>query len=498
VLNPLEKSEVWFVTGSQHLYGPETLEQVADNARTIVAALDGSPKVPCRVVFKPVVKTPEEVHGMLSDANRAPDCVGLILWMHTFSPAKMWIAGLTSLDKPYAHLHTQFNRDLPWGSIDMDFMNLNQAAHGDREFGFICTRLRQNRSVIVGHWEDPGVHHRLDVWMRAACAWADSRRLKLARFGDNMREVAVTEGDKVAAQRTFGYSVNGYGVGDLVAQIAQASDAEVDRLVASFSDLYEVRVGDDQREAVRGQARIEIGLRAFLEERGCLAFTDTFEDLHGLEQLPGLAAQRLMADGYGFGAEGDWKTATLVRALKVMATGLPGGTSFMEDYTYHLDPKGAKVLGAHMLEVCPTIAADRPRLEVHPLSIGGKGDPARLVFTAGTGPGIVAAVTDMGNRFRLVANAIDVVPPDEDLPRLPVARALWVPRPGLEVAAAAWIYAGSSHHTAFSRAITAEHLQAFADMADVELVLIDEDTRLRDLRNELRWNEAYYTLRTSV
>jgi len=494
MLTPLDEFEIWFVTGSQHLYGPETLEQVADNSRAIVKALDGSPKVPCRVVFKPVVKTPEEVHGLLSEANGAAKCVGLILWMHTFSPAKMWIAGLTALQKPYVHLHTQFNRDLPWNTIDMDFMNLNQAAHGDREFGFICSRLRQNRAVVVGHWEDAKVHERLDVWMRAACAWSDSRKLKLARFGDNMREVAVTEGDKVAAQRQFGYSVNGYGLGDLAARVDEATDAEVKKLVKEYSELYELKVSDEQMGAVRGQARIELGLRAFLEDHGCLAFTDTFEDLHGLEQLPGLAAQRLMADGYGFGAEGDWKTATVVRALKVMATGLPGGTSFMEDYTYHLDPKGAKVLGAHMLEVCPTIAEDKPTLEVHPLSIGGKADPARLVFTAGTGPGIVAAVIDMGNRFRFVANVIDLVPPDADLPKLPVARALWVPRPNLEVSASAWIYAGSSHHSALSRSLTAEHIQAFADMADVELALIDEETRIRDFRNELRWNEAAYLL----
>jgi len=494
MLAPLKQSEVWFVTGSQHLYGPETLRRVAEDSATIAAALDRSSRIPCRVVFKPVVKTPQEVLALLSEANTAPSCVGLILWMHTFSPAKMWIAGLTALQKPYAHLHTQFNRDLPWGTIDMDFMNLNQAAHGDREFGHICTRLRQNRKVVVGHWEEPRVHERLDVWMRAACAWADSQRLKLARFGDNMREVAVTEGDKVAAQRQFGWSVNGYGVGDLVARIAQATDGEVDRLVKEYSELYEVKVSSEQRGAVRGQARIELGLRAFLADGGFSAFTDTFEDLHGLEQLPGLAVQRLMAEGYGFGAEGDWKTAAVVRAVKVMGTGLPRGTSFMEDYTYHLDPKGAKVLGAHMLEVCPTIAEGRPTLEVHPLSIGGKADPARLVFQAAPGPALNAAVIDLGNRFRLVVNAVDSVAPDAPLPRLPVARALWVPKPDLEVAAAAWIHAGSSHHTAFSLAVTPEHLQDFADMADVELVLIDERTRLRDLQNELRWNEAYHLM----
>jgi L-arabinose isomerase len=498
LLTPLKESEVWLVTGSQQLYGPETLKQVALNSRTIAEALDRSSRIPCRVVFKPVVKSPEEVAGLLGEANAAPACVGLVLWMHTFSPARMWIAGLSALQKPFAHLHTQFNRDLPWGTIDMDFMNLNQAAHGDREFGFICSRLRLSRKVVVGHWEDEEVHARLDVWMRAACAWADSRRLRLARFGDNMRQVAVTEGDKVAAQRQFGYAVNGYGVGDLVATVAKASDAEVDGRIKEYSELYEVKVSKEQMAAVRVQARIEVGLRAFLEQGGISAFTDTFEDLHGLEQLPGLAVQRLMAEGYGFGAEGDWKTAALVRALKVMGTGLKAGTSFMEDYTYHLDPKGAKVLGAHMLEVCPTIARGKPTLEVHPLSIGGKADPARLVFTSAPGPAVCAAVIDLGNRFRLVANAVDVVEPDAPLPKLPVARALWVPRPDLKVAAAAWIHAGSSHHTAFSLAIGSEHLRDFAEMAGVEFVLIDEHTRLVELQKELRWNEAYYALAKGI
>ena len=498
MLTPLKQSEVWLVTGSQHLYGPETLKQVADNSRTIAEALDRSARIPCRVVFKPVVKTPEEVAALLGEASASPACVGLILWMHTFSPARMWIAGLAALQKPFAHLHTQFNRDLPWGTIDMDFMNLNQAAHGDREFGFICSRLRLNRKVVVGHFEDADVHARLDVWMRAACAWADSRRLRLARFGDNMRQVAVTEGDKVAAQRQFGYAVNGYGIGDLVAKIAKAGDADVDRRMKEYAELYELKVSKQQLAAVRVQARIEVGLRAFLEETGSAAFTDTFEDLHGLEQLPGLAAQRLMAEGYGFGAEGDWKTAALVRALKVMGTGLAGGTSFMEDYTYHLDPKGAKVLGAHMLEVCPTIARGKPTLEVHPLSIGGKADPARLVFTAAPGPAVCAAVIDLGNRFRLVANAVDVVDPDASLPKLPVARALWVPRPDLKVAAAAGFHAGRAHHTAISQAIGPEHLRDIADMAGVEFVLIDEHTRLVEIQKELRWNEAYYTMAKGI
>ncbi len=488
----LKQSEVWFVTGSQHLYGPETLKQVAENSQKIAAALDQSARIPCRVVFKPVVKTTDEITALLAEANVAKGCVGLVLWMHTFSPAKMWIGGLTSLQKPWLHLHTQFNRDLPWGSIDMDFMNLNQAAHGDREFGFIGTRLRLSRKVVVGHWQDEEVHDRVGAWMRAACGWAETRRLKVARFGDNMREVAVTEGDKVAAQRQFGYSVNGYGVGDLVAVIQKVPDAEVDAIVRQYGEQYEVKATDAQRANLREQARIEAGLRAFLQRGGFSAFTTTFEDLHGLQQLPGLAVQRLMAEGYGFGAEGDWKTAALVRALKVMASSLPGGTSFMEDYTYHLDPRGQRVLGAHMLEVCPSIAEGRPALEVHPLGIGGKADPARLVFHVPEGPALNASLIDLGNRFRLIVNAVDVVPPDAALPKLPTARAVWVPRPSLKIAAAAWIHAGGAHHTAFSQALTPEHLEDYAGMAGIELVLIDGGTTIRQLEKELRWNEVYY------
>jgi len=488
----LKQSEVWFVTGSQHLYGPETLAQVAENSRTIASALDGSASVPCRVVFKPVVKTPEEIYALLTEANASKDCVGLVFWMHTFSPAKMWIGGLVALQKPYLHLHTQFNRDLPWGSIDMDFMNLNQAAHGDREFGFICTRLRQSRKVVVGHWQDQQVHHEVGVWMRAACGWADTRRLKVARFGDNMREVAVTEGDKVAAQRQFGYSVNGYGVGDLVAVVNEVKEAEIGELLAQYRAAYEIKASHAQQANLREQARVEAGLRAFLREGGFSAFTTTFEDLHGLGQLPGLAVQRLMADGYGFGAEGDWKTAALVRAVKVMASGLPGGTSFMEDYTYHLDPSNPRVLGAHMLEVCASIAEGRPSLEVHPLGIGGKADPARLVFNVPQGPALNASLVDLGNRFRLIVNVVDVVKPEADLPKLPTARAVWVPQPSLKVAAAAWIHAGGAHHTAFTQALGAEHLEDYAEMAGIELVLIDRTTTIRDFKKELRWNEAYY------
>ena len=494
----LQTPSIWFLCGSQHLYGPGPLRIVAQNAQAVAKAIDGAAQVPLPVVFKGLLTTPEEIRAALLAANGDASCAGVILWMHTFSPSRMWIGGLRALQKPILHLHTQFNREAPWDRIDMDFMNLNQAAHGDREAGFMHTRLRLRRKVVVGHWSDVEVQERIGAWARVTRAWHDLQGAKVARFGDNMRQVAVTEGDKVAAQRQFGYAVNGYGVGDLVAKIAKAGDADVDRRMKEYAELYELKVSKEQLAAVRVQARIEVGLRAFLEESGSSAFTDTFEDLHGLEQLPGLAAQRLMAEGYGFGAEGDWKTAALVRALKVMGTGLAGGTSFMEDYTYHLDPKGAKVLGAHMLEVCPTIARGKPTLEVHPLSIGGKADPARLVFTAAPGPAVCAAVIDLGNRFRLVANAVDVVDRDAPLPKLPVARALWVPRPDLKVAAAAWIHAGSSHHTAFSLAIGPEHLRDFADMAGVEFILIDEHTRLVEIQKELRWNEAYYTMAKGI
>ncbi len=494
----LKQFEVWFVTGSQHLYGPETLKQVAANSQKIAAALDRSKHVPCRVVFKPVVKTPDEISALLAEANGAKTCVGLVLWMHTFSPAKMWIAGLLSLQKPWLHLHTQFNRDLPWGSIDMDFMNLNQAAHGDREFGFIGTRLRLDRKVVVGHWQDALVQERIGAWTRAACGWAETRRIKVARFGDNMREVAVTEGNKVSAQRQLGYSVSGFGVGDLVAEIAKVKEAAVDAIVDECKKRYAVKVAPSALSSLREQARIEAGLRSFLEKGGFSAFTTTFEDLHGLPQLPGLAVQRLMAEGYGFGAEGDWKTAALIRAMKVMASGLPGGTSFMEDYTYHLDPRRPKVLGAHMLEVCASIAAGKPSLEVHPLGIGGKKDPARLVFDVAKGPALNASLIDLGNRFRLLVNTVDVVKPDAPLRKLPTARAVWVPRPSLPVAAAAWIHAGGAHHTAFTQALTAEHLEDYATMAGVELVLIDETTSIRQLQKELRWNEAYYHLAKGI
>jgi L-arabinose isomerase len=418
--------------------------------------------------------------------------------MHTFSPAKMWIAGLKSLSKPFVHLHTQFNRDIPWSTIDMDFMNLNQSAHGGREFGFIGSRLRIERKVVVGHWANADVQYKLGVWLRAACAWHEWQGGKVARFGDNMREVAVTEGNKVSAQIQFGYGVSGYGVGDLVERINGVSDAEVSALTDEYESVYTVPAeasrGGSLHDALREAARIEKGMRSFLEEGGFFAFTTTFEDLHGLSQLPGLAVQRLMADGYGFGAEGDWKTAALVRAMKVMALGLQGGTSFMEDYTYHLHPDGMKVLGAHMLEVCPSIGKGKAKLEVHPLGIGGKADPARLVFDVASGPGINASLMDMGNRFRLVVNPCDVVPADEPLPNLPVARVVWQPHPSLEVAAGAWILSGGAHHTGFSMAVTKEHLEDFAEIAGIEHVLIDQGTTLREIKKELRWNDLYYHL----
>ena len=495
----LKQLEVWFVTGSQHLYGPETLKQVATHSQEIAKALSAAPAMPVKVVFKPVLTTPDAVTELCQAANNAPKCIGLITWCHTFSPSKMWINGLKQLRKPIAHLHTQHNRDIPWSSIDMDFMNLNQAAHGDREHGFIMSRMRLNRKVVVGFWQEESVQAKLGAWARAAAAWADWQGAKFARFGDNMREVAVTEGDKVAAQMKFGYSVNGYGVGDLVKVVKEVTEKEIDALVHEYEASYEVapelRKGGRRHKSVREAARIELGLRAFLKAGGFKGFTTTFEDLHGLVQLPGISAQRLMADDYGFGAEGDWKTAALLRAMKVMAVGLRGGTSFMEDYTYHLKPGGTKVLGAHMLEICPTIADGKPSLQVHPLGIGGKADPARLVFNTPAGAGLNASLIDMGNRFRLLVNEVDVVAPEQPMPKLPVAQALWVPKPNFEDACACWIYAGGAHHTGFSQAVTTEMLEDFAEIAGIELVVIDGQTGVRDFKKELRGNEIYYGLK---
>ncbi|MEZ4642600.1 MAG: L-arabinose isomerase [Chloroflexota bacterium] len=499
IFTPLE---VWFVVGSQHLYGPEALEQVAANGAKIAAALDNAPQLPIKVVFKPIVTTPEEVYNVCQAANTATNCIGLIFWMHTFSPAKMWIAGLQALQKPFAQLHTQFNAEIPWATIDMDFMNLNQTAHGGREFGYIGARLRAARKVIVGHWQDEAVLARLDVWMRAAAAWHDGQGAKFARFGDNMREVAVTEGNKVSAQMQFGYAVNGYGVGDLVAYVDAVTETAVDDLIAVYEASYNVvpalRADGARRQSLRDAARIELGMRAFLEAGGFKGYTDTFQDLHGLKQLPGVASQRLMADGYGFGAEGDWKTAALLRAMKVMSAGLVGGTSFMEDYTYHFSADGDKVLGAHMLEICPSIAAAKPSLEIHPLGIGGKEDPVRLVFDSQTGPAINATIIDLGSRYRLIVNAVEVVPTDAPLPKLPVARALWQPQPNFKDGVAAWILAGGAHHTGFSLSLTAEHMEDFATMAGVEFLLIDEHTTLAAFKKELQWNDLYFHLNAGI
>jgi len=486
--------EVWFLTGSQGLYGEDVLGQVADQSRAIARQLDDSPDIPARVVWKPVLTDSAEILRVCRDAA-AQGAVGVIAWMHTFSPAKMWISGLDALRTPLLHLHTQANVALPWSEIDMGFMNLNQAAHGDREFGYVQTRLGVPRKTVAGHVSDPRVVERVGAWVRAARGWAAMRSLRLARFGDNMRDVAVTEGDKVEAELRFGVSVNTYGVNDLVESVDAVADGRIDELVKEYEDTYRVaaglRAGGDRHDSLRYAARIEAGLRDFLEAGGFRAFTTNFEDLGGLRQLPGLAVQRLMADGYGFGGEGDWKTSVLVHTLKSMAG---GATSFMEDYTYDLTPGQELVLGAHMLEVCPSIAAGTPTVEIHPLGIGGREDPVRLVFDAAPGPAVVLGLADLGERFRLVANEIDVVAPPYPLPKLPVARALWRPRPDLPGSAEAWITAGAPHHTVLSRAVGVEELHDLAEMARTELVVIDAETTTRRFADELRWNQAYYRL----
>ncbi len=492
----LKKYEVWFVTGSQHLYGEETLRQVAQHSQEIAAGLDSSSKVPVKVVFKPVVKTAEEIYALFRESNVTENCVGIITWMHTFSPAKMWIRGLKTNQKPILHLHTQFNRDIPWSSIDMDFMNLNQSAHGDREFGFMVSRMRIQRKVVVGHWKDEEVLEQINMWSRAACGWNDWQGGKFARFGDNMRNVAVTEGDKVEAELKFGFSVNTYGIGDLVAVINQVSEQEVNTLIQEYNDSYSLvdalRKGGNKYESLVEAAKIEIGLRNFLQDGNFKGFSDTFEDLHGMSQLPGIAAQRLMAEGYGFAGEGDWKTAALVRAMKVMGSGLEGGNAFMEDYTYHFDPNNSLVLGSHMLEIDASLASGKPSCEVHPLGIGGKADPVRLVFNVAGGPALNASVVDMGNRFRLIVNEVEALEPQEALPNLPVARVLWKPLPDMKTGCAAWILAGGAHHTCYSQNLSSAHLHDFAEMAGIECITINKETTLHQLKNELRWNEATF------
>jgi L-arabinose isomerase len=496
--DPFGGHEVWFLTGSQGLYGEETLQQVAEQSQRVARALDESAEVPVRVVWKPVLTDAGAIRRVMGQVNEEPACLGVITWMHTFSPSKMWISGIDALRKPLLHLHTQADAGLPWATIDMEFMNLNQAAHGDREYGFILTRLRAPRTTVAGHVSNPTVRSRIGSWARAAAGAAEARTLRLARFGDNMRDVAVTEGDKVEAELSFGVSVNTWGVNDLVAVVDAVEEKAVDALVEEYGDLYDMdhhlQPGGARHDSVRYQARIEAALRSFLADGGFRAFTTNFEDLGGLRQLPGLAVQRLMADGYGFGGEGDWKTSALLRILKVAAAGLPGGTSFMEDYTYHLEGNAPKVLGAHMLEVCPSITESRPRLEVHPLAIGGRDDPARLVFTADPAPGIVLGWCDLGDRFRWVANEIDVVEPDEPLPKLPVARAVWQPRPDFSTATEGWLTAGGPHHTVLSTQLGPEELADLAEVFSTELVLIDAETTRRSLAKELRWSAAYHRL----
>jgi L-arabinose isomerase len=497
-VKPLGTYELWFAAGSQTLYGEQVLAQVDAHARTIAQSLDAAPAMPVEVVAKPVLIDSDSIRRLCLEASSTDRCVGVIAWMHTFSPAKMWIAGLGALRKPLLHLHTQFDGALPWGEVDMDYMNLNQSAHGDREFGFLETRIGQSRKTVAGHWSDPAVVERVATWARAACGWREAQTLKVARFGDNMRSVAVTDGDKVEFQARLGVAVDGYGVGDLVAAVSRIPDADVDGLAAEYETLYSVvpalRRGAERHEPLRQAARIELGLRAFLDEGGFGAFTDTFEDLGALPQLPGIAAQRLMADGYGFAAEGDWKTAALVRILKVMATGLPGGTSFMEDYTYHLGADGPRVVGAHMLEICPSIADGTPTCEIHPLSIGGKDDPVRLVFTASPGPAVVLSIADLGSRFRLLANTVESIGVDGELPKLPVAHATWRPQPDFTTAVESWLVAGGSHHTVYTQALGVDALRDFAEIAGLELAVIDESTSTVRFQQELRWNSVYHHL----
>jgi L-arabinose isomerase len=488
--------EVWFLTGSQALYGEETLRQVEEQSRRIAETLGKGLGV--RIVWRPELTTADAIRRACLDATASDECIGVVAWMHTFSPAKMWIGGLEALRKPLLHLHTQANVSLPWSQIDMDFMNLNQAAHGDREFGYIQTRLGVARKIVAGHVSDPTVVERVEAWTRAARGWQAARSLRMAWVGGIMRNVAVTEGDKVEAERIFGFSVNTWGVNDLVAVVDAVPDSEVDALAKEYDDTYEVapelRPGGERRESLRYAARQELGLRSFLDGGGFTAFTTNFEDLGGLRQLPGLAVQRLMAGGYGFAGEGDWKTSALLRVLKVMSQGRAGGTSFMEDYTYHLGPGEPKILGAHMLEVCPTITDDVPSCEIHPLGIGNREDPVRLVFTASPGPAFVVGISDAGDRFRLTANEVEVVEPDEPLPRLPVARAVWKPAPDFATSTESWLLAGGPHHTVLSTAVGREALEDFARIAGTELLVIDADTTRQQFAKELRWNQAYYRL----
>ena len=492
----LKQYEIWFITGSQHLYGEETLRQVDEHSKIIAESFSNASQIPVKVVFKPVVKTPEEILTICKEANSTLNCVGIITWMHTFSPSKMWINGLKALQLPLLHLHTQFNRDIPFADIDMDFMNLNQSAHGDREFGFMLSRMKIQRKVVVGHWQDTSVLEQINQWSRVATAKYKMQTMKVVRFGDNMRYVGVTDGDKVAAEMKFGFSVNTHGVGDLVQVIGQISDAEIENLIKEYEANYQMMSSLAKEGAMRSSlveaARIELGLKAFLEDGNYSAYTNTFEDLHGMRQLPGIGSQRMMAAGYGYGGEGDWKTSAMVYIMKVMASGMKGGNSFMEDYTYHFDPQNPMVLGSHMLEICPTIADGAVKCEVHPLGIGGKEDPVRLVFNGAAGSALNVSLVDLGNRFRLIVNEVEAVEITQEFPKLPTARVLWKPQPSMEVGLHAWLLAGGAHHTVYSQNLTTEYLEDFAEIFNIELVVIDKSTTIRSLKNELKFNEIAF------
>lgn len=501
-LNSQNAAEIWFLTGSQSLYGDETLKTVAQQSSEIARMIDANPDIPVKILWKPVLLEPDAIRRICLEASSDDNCLGVITWMHTFSPAKMWIAGLSALQKPLLHLSTQANVSLPWSTLDMDFMNLNQAAHGDREYGHIQARINIPRKIVVGHVTDSGVISRIADWTRATIGWNTAQHLKMARFGDNMRSVAVTDGDKTSAQMRFGVSIEAYGVNALVTAVDSATPAQINTILDEYEDLYDVspelRKGGARHESLRYGAQIEAGLSNFLTAGGFTAFTTNFEDLGGLKQLPGLAVQRMMERGYGFGGEGDWKTSALLRIVKSMGEGLSGGTSFMEDYTYHFGPGDSKILGAHMLEVCPTIADKKPKVEIHPLGIGNREDPVRMVFDSAPSKGRVVSLMDMGERFRMVSNEIEVIHPDQPLPKLPVARAVWKPEPSLSVSAECWIYAGGSHHTVLTTAISRETLEDFSRIASVELLTIDKDTTSRTFERELKWNSAYFKLSSQL
>lgn len=500
-MNNFNDFEVWFVTGAQLLYGGDAVIAVDAHSNEIVKGLNESGNLPVKVVYKGTVNSANEVTAAFKAANNDNKCIGVITWMHTFSPAKMWIHGLQELKKPLLHFHTQFNKEIPWETMDMDFMNLNQSAHGDREFGHIVSRMRKNRKVVVGHWQDEKAQAKIAVWMRVAAAWADAQDMLIVRFGDQMNNVAVTDGDKVEAELKLGYHVDYCPIAELVAVQDEVTDADIAEMLKTYETEYDLadncKEGGKDRSQVVEAARIEIALRRLLKAKGAKAFTTNFDDLKGLDQLPGLACQRLMAEGYGFGAEGDWKTAALYRTMWFMGQGLPKGCSFLEDYTLNFDGEKSAILQAHMLEVCPLIAEHKPKLEVHPLGIGGKNDPARLVFTSKEGTGVAATIVDMGNRFRLIVNEVECIK-SKELPKLPVASALWIPQPNFEVGAGAWILAGGTHHTSFSYDLTVEYLEDYADIAGIEMVVIDKDTTIPEFKKELRYNDLYYMLNRAL